>query len=82
MAGSAAFDVHYRLRPSVTGLAAELLSARRGIDLERDPERARAVLGDDAWEIVRPGRPQPEERHGAGIDEATLDRVVTALEHV
>ena len=82
MAGSAAFDVHYRLRPTVTELAAELLSARRGIDLEREPERARAVLGDDAWELVRPDRPQPAERHGAGIDEATLDRVVTALERV
>ncbi len=82
MAGSAAFDVHYRLRPAVAELAAELLSARRGIDLGHDPERARAVLGDDAWDLVRPDRPQPSERHGAGIDEASLDRVVTALEHV
>ena len=39
MAGTSAFDVHYRLRPTVTELAAELLSARRGIDLE---QRARA----------------------------------------
>jgi hypothetical protein len=31
---------------------------------------------------VRPDRPQPAERHGAGIDQATLDRVVTALERV
>ena len=82
MAGSAAFDVHFRLRPTITGLAAELLSARRGIDLAQDPERAHAVLGDDAWDLVRPDRPQPSERHGAGIDEATLDRVVTALERV
>ncbi len=82
MAGTSAFDVHYRLRPTVSELAAELLSARRGIDLEHDPERAHAVLGDDAWEIVQPDRPQPAERHGAGIDEATLDRVVTALERV
>ena len=82
MAGSAAFDVHYRLRPTVTELAAELLSARRGVDLDRDPERARAVLGDDCWEIVRPDRPQPAERLGAGIDQTTLDRVVTALERV
>ena len=82
MAGSAAFDVHYRLRPTITELAAELLSARRGIDLEREPDRAQAALGDDAWELVRPDRPQPAERHGSGIDEARLNRVVTALEHV
>ena len=42
MAGSAAFDVHFRLRPVIAELAAELLSSRRGIDLERDPERAHA----------------------------------------
>jgi hypothetical protein len=82
MAGSASFDVHYRLRPTITALAAELLSASRGIDLEREPNRAHAALGDDVWELVRPDRPQPAERHGAGIDEATLDRVVTALERV
>jgi hypothetical protein len=82
MAGSAAFDVHFRLRPVIVELATELLSSRRGIDLERDPDRAHAALGDDVWEIVRPDRPQPTERHGAGIDEAHLGRVVTALEHV
>ena len=82
MAGSAAFDVHFRLRPVIAELATELLSARRGIDLEREPERAHAALGDDVWELVRPDRPQPAERHGSGIDEARLGRVVTALEHV
>jgi hypothetical protein len=82
MAGTAAFDVHYRLRPALIELAAGLLSSRRGIDLEREPDRARAVLGDEAWEIIRPDRPQPLERLGAGIDEAHLDRVVAALEAV
>jgi hypothetical protein len=82
MAGSAAFDVHYRLRPALVALAAGLLSSRRGIDLEREPDRAQAVLGDDVWELVRPDRPQPAERLGAGIDPAQLDRVVTALERV
>jgi hypothetical protein len=82
MAGVAAFDVHFRLRPALVQLAAELLSSRRGIDLEHEPDRAHAVLGDDAWELVRPDRPEPRDRHGAGINEADLDRVVTALEHV
>lgn len=82
MAGSAAFDVHFRLRPVLTDLATELLSARRGIDLGRDPERAHAALGDDVWELVRPDRPQPSERHGSGMGEVELERVVTALESV
>jgi len=82
MAGSAAFDVHYRLRPALIELAAGLLSSRRGIDLEQEPERAHAVLGEDVWELVRPDRPQPMERLGVGIDGAHLGRVVTALEQV
>ena len=82
MAGSAAFDVHYRLRPALIELAAGLLSWRRGIDLEQEPERAQVVLGEDVWELVRPDRPQPLERLGAGIDEAHLERVVSALEQV
>ena len=82
MAGSAAFDVHYRLRPALVELATGLLSSRRGIDLEREPERAHAVLGDDVWELVRPDRPQPTQRLRAGIDAAHLDRVVSALEQV
>jgi hypothetical protein len=82
MAGSAAFDVHYRLRPALVELAAGLLSSRRGIDLQREPGRAQAVLGDDVWELVRPDRPQPLDHLGAGIDGAHLDRVVSALEQV
>jgi len=82
MAGTSAFDLHARLRPTIAELAAELLSARRGIDLARDPDRARAVLGDDAWELVRRDRPAPAERHAPGLDEAALARVVVALEHV
>ena len=82
MAGSAAFDLHYRLRPTLIELAAALLSARRGIDLEQEPDRAHAVLGDDVWDLVRPDRPQPLERLGVGIDAAHLERVVSALEQV
>ena len=82
MARSSAFDLHARLRPAVAELATELLSGRRGIDLERDPVRARAVLGDDAWELVRPDRPVPTDRHAPGISDDELVRIVTALEHV
>jgi hypothetical protein len=82
MAGSAAFDVHHRLRPLVVELASELLSSNRGIDLDRDPDRAHAVIGDDVWELVRPDRPQPADKHDPGIDEARLERVVMALESI
>jgi hypothetical protein len=82
MARASAFDVHFRLRPTVWNLATELLAFRRGIDLNRDPEPSQAVLGDDLWELVRPDRPQPPQRDAPGIDVERLERVVTALERI
>jgi len=82
MASAAAFDVHFRLRPVLVELAADLLSTRRGIELERSTEQAHAALGDEVWEIVRPERPEPAQRDAPGLDRAQLDRIVTALERV
>jgi len=75
-----AFDLHYRLRPRLRRIAAELLTARRGIDLDAKPDAARRALGDDAWEIVRGDREPPRERFAAGLDIASLRLAVTALE--
>ena len=82
MAGSAAFDVHFRLRPTVTELASELLYARRGIDLRGDPHGARAVLGEEAWALVDPDQSAPTDRHAPGLDEAGAERILTALERI
>jgi len=82
IAGSSAFDEHQRLRPAVAEIAADLLASRRGIDLGREPDRARAVLGDDVWELIRPDRPQPTDKLERGIDEAGLERVVASLERI
>jgi len=75
-----AFDLHYRLRPRLRRIAAELLTARRGIDLDASPDAARRALGDDAWEIVRGDREPPRERFAAGLDIGSLRVAVTALE--
>ena len=75
-----AFDLHYRLRPRLRRIAAELLAARRGIELDASPDAARRALGDNAWEIVRGDLEPPRERFAAGLDIASLRRAVTALE--
>lgn len=82
MARTSAFDLHARLRPTVAELADDLLSGRRGIDLERQPERARAVLGDVTWDLVRPDRPTPSDRHAPGLSDHDLACVVTSLERI
>ena len=75
-----AFDLHYRLRPSLRRTASELLAARRGIDIDGEPEAARRALGEDAWEIVRGDRQPPDNRFGPGVSVASLGKVVASLE--
>jgi hypothetical protein len=79
LATGTAFDVHYRLRPMVRDLAAGLL-LRRGVDLDRSPERAETLLGPRLWELTRPDRPAPEDRTAAGLRVADIARVVEDLE--
>ena len=80
VAGS--FDLHHRLRPRLRPIATDLLTSRRGVSPDRDPERAHALLGDAAWELVQPDRPAPEDRQARGIPISELRAVVEALERV
>jgi hypothetical protein len=79
---ASSFDLQYRLVPQLRATAADLLESRRRIVLETDPDAARRVLGDEAWELVRPMRPAPEDRISRGLTSAQLSRVVDALERI
>lgn len=74
-----AFDVHYRLRPHVRRVAAHRL-AGRGVSLDGQPERARALIGLDVWDLVRRDRPEPEDRNARGMDLPSIRRVVDVLD--
>jgi len=75
---SSGFDLHHRLRPALRQIAAERL-ARAGVDMDSQPRQAQALLGDEAWELLRPERPQPARR-SRGVTAASLDRIVAAVE--
>ena len=77
-----AFDLHFRLRPTLRRIASELLRSRRGIDLDREPAAAQRVLGNETWQLVRPDRRPPEERYAPGLDLRALRDVVAALEAI
>ncbi len=81
LANGTAFDVHYRLRPPLREIASGLL-LRRGVDLERSPERAQALAGPTVWELVRPDRPVPDDRTAPGIPLETVERAVDELEQL
>ena len=80
MAGS--FDLHHHLRPRLRTIAAELLTARRRLSLDADQPEARALLGEEAWELVRKDRPPPADRLARGAEPEVLDRVVASLERL
>ena len=56
------FDL--RVRPQLTRLADHALRRRHGVDLRFEPERARELLGDSLWQIIRtpPTIPPPRRQ--------------------
>ena len=79
--GSAdAEHAHRRLLPLLRATAAARIAARHGFELERRPDAARALLGADAWELLRPDRPEPSDRHDAGIPQAQIAAVIARIE--
>jgi hypothetical protein len=74
-------DFHVLLRPALRGIAATLLAAR-GLDLDRDSERVRELLGEESWDLLRPGRERPENPFQRGVEPARLRRLVEDLERL
>jgi hypothetical protein len=75
---ASAGHLHMRLLP----LLREAAGARLGYDLYRAPARARAMLGDEAWELLRPDRPAPEDRHGSGAPLRKVEHCIETLERL
>jgi hypothetical protein len=72
--------LHGRLLPLLREAAAARLAAGHNVDLARRPDAARKLLGDDAWELLRPDRPAPRDRDDPGIPMRRLRAVVDTLE--
>jgi hypothetical protein len=79
---ASSFDLHYKLVPRLRELAEGLLYSRRAVSMSARPDAARIILGDEAWALLRPDRPVPEDRLAKGSDPSELGRVVDALEAV
>jgi hypothetical protein len=78
---SSGLDVHSRLRPVLVEIVRARL-ARRGLQLDRDVDEARRLLGPAAWELVRPDRPPPWDRDTPGIAPGELAEIIESLEAV
>jgi hypothetical protein len=74
-----AHELHYRLRPMLRELSISRLR-RHQVDLDSSPAAARAALGEELWQIVRPDCPAPDDPNGRGVALATLGSMVERLE--
>jgi hypothetical protein len=79
LGASTAFDLHYRLRPTLREIAGERL-AGHGLKLDGGGAAVEEALGDELWELVRPDREPPARRFASGISPAAAQRVVERLE--
>lgn len=81
-APGSARETYHRLRPVLREIAGDRLEVRRRIDLDVEPARARAVLGDEAWALLRGDLPRPTDHYAPGPEPATIGAIVTRLEEI
>lgn len=75
------YDVDRELRPLFRAIAAMRLG-RRGVDLDRRPEEARAILGEQLWDLVQADRTRGSNRVAGGIPVAGLQSLIERLEGI
>jgi hypothetical protein len=75
------FGVDRSLRPLLVPIATARLG-RHGVDMTLAPRRARELLGDGLWEIVRPDRPAASNRVGGGLARKDLQTAIERLERL
>lgn len=74
------WEYDHGLRRRLRRILAVRLLESAGIDLERQPGRARERLGDDLWPLLEPGRPATDDREATGVRRADLAALLDRLE--
>jgi len=76
------FYLHHRMRPVLREIASHRLLTRHGVDLDEKPEAAAVLLGETAWDWLRPDRQEPRDRWATGPPYDELEAVVDAVERI
>jgi len=82
LARVSAFDHQSRLRPLLRELALDRLAASRHLDITRQPDEARSVLGAELWDEVVPGPAFGDLRDAPGPTKAAIRRMVEKIESI
>jgi hypothetical protein len=79
---ASALQAHAYLRPLLAEIASRRLATRGQTLDDMSDLTGRQVLGDQLWEIVRPGRPFPHDRRGRGLSTRDLAAMFDVLERL
>lgn len=82
LATGSELEQHVRIKPLLRDVVEDRLWRSRGIELDQSPDRAREALGDELYELVKPGRPDPNARYFRGLDLKALARVLDRIEAI
>lgn len=76
------FDSRQRIRPILREIAEHRLATNRGIYMDDNPDRAREVLGEEAWDLIHFDQDELDRRRGRGLELDRLERVIESLERI
>ncbi len=82
IAGTSALQTHAYLRPALIEIASQRLAAHGQTLARMSDATGSALLGEPLWELVRPGRPFPQDRHGPGVGLDDVRAMIDALERL
>jgi hypothetical protein len=77
-----ALDADRKLVPRLRFLAEERLKTFHSVDINLHPWVARRLLGEDTWELLRPDRPESNDRSLRGFEMTTIGAAVAAIERL
>jgi hypothetical protein len=80
LGNGSALHARRHLLPLLRACASARLSSRYGVELERQPEAARTLLGDEVWELIRPDWPELVDQREPGVPRPRLEAAITRLE--
>jgi hypothetical protein len=72
-----------RLGPMVREIVSVRLWRRHGVDLDREPERAEALVGAGrTWDVIRPDREAPGDGLSRGWSRRDIEQLIDELERI
>jgi hypothetical protein len=82
LSSASALHAHTRLRSELRPVAADRLRWSLAVDLDRDPEAARAALGEPGWALLTRDQRDLPDREAAGPPPAALAELITNLQRI